>query len=172
MVTASILGVSKGAARAAMTRAAGLLAVWILIAGADPADLPAAIVAAALAGSASLILHPPNAHRVRLLPLMRLVLRLLFESVLAGADVARRALDPKLPLNPGLIHYKSVLPAGPARVGFGTIMSLVPGTLPAGSTADGALLIHCLDITRPVTASLMRDEAVLRTALGAAPIRG
>ncbi len=149
----------------AIARWIALLAVWILIAGASPADLPAGMIAAALASWASLTLHPPRAQRARPVPLIRLGLRLLFDSVVAGFDVARRALDPRLPLNPGLIRYDTRLPPGPARAAFCTIMSLVPGTLPVGSAPDGTLLVHCLDQAKPVAASLERDEAVLLSAL-------
>ena len=41
-------------------------------------------------------------HGARLVPSSRLVLLFLYHSVVAGADVARRALDPRLPLLPGI----------------------------------------------------------------------
>lgn len=56
----------------AIARWIALLAVWILIAGASPADLPAGMIAAALASWASLTLHPPRAQRARPVPLIRL----------------------------------------------------------------------------------------------------
>jgi multicomponent Na+:H+ antiporter subunit E len=143
-----------------------LLFIWLLIAGTNPSDLPTGIVAAVVAAWASLVLLPPSARRVRLAPLSWLGLRLLRQSVIAGADVARRALDPRLPLNPGFVRYRPALPGDMARSAFATLMSLVPGTLPVGSTQDGVLLVHCLDVSQPVGASLGRDDALLSRALG------
>jgi multicomponent Na+:H+ antiporter subunit E len=156
---------TSSTARAVITRGICLLVLWILIAGTSRSGLEAGVIAAALASWASLILHAPTTRRVRLAMLMWLGVRLLFNSVVAGFDVARRALDPRLPLNPGLIRYGTNLPPGSLRAAFATMMSLVPGTLPVGSTPDGALLVHCLDRKAPVTAILARDEASLRLAL-------
>jgi multicomponent Na+:H+ antiporter subunit E len=172
MLSPPRLGGTAATARAAITRAIGFLAVWILIGGTYPTDFPAGLVAAALASWASLVLHPPSARRLKFGPLMRLGSRLLFDSVVAGFDVARRALDPRLPLNPGSIRYVSGFPPGSARAVFGTIMSLVPGTLPLGPAADGTLLVHCLDLDQPIAANLAQDEAALRAALGEVPISG
>ncbi|MGH7156331.1 MAG: Na+/H+ antiporter subunit E [Acetobacteraceae bacterium] len=151
--------------RTMVTRWLGLFVAWIVIAGADPPDLPAGIIAAALATWASLVLYPPGPHRIRLVPLLMLCLRLPLQSVLAGVDVACRALDPRLPLDPGFIRYRTKLPAGMPRSAFGTVMSLVPGTLPVGFDNAGTLLVHCLDVKQPVAASLARDEAVFHAAL-------
>jgi multicomponent Na+:H+ antiporter subunit E len=151
--------------RAAIARGIGLLVVWILIAGANPSDLPTGVIAAVLATWASLVLHPPGVQRIRFAPLMRLSLRLLVESFLAGFDVARRALDPRLPLRPGLIRYKPASAPGPTQAVFCTITSLVPGTLAVRPAADGELIVHCLDVGQPVIAGLARDEAALLSAL-------
>ena len=149
----------------AIARWIGLLMLWFLIAGTNPSDFPAGMVAAALASWASVVLYPPGTKRVRFVPLIRLGLGVLLNSVVAGFDIARRALDPRLPLNPGIVRYAPGLPQGSARAVFSTIASLVPGTLPLGSAPDGMLLVHCLDTAQPVAASLARDEAALRSAL-------
>jgi multicomponent Na+:H+ antiporter subunit E len=165
-VTALELPAVGGLAGAAVARAIGFFVVWILIAGADPSDLPAGVIATLLATWVSLVLQPAGTQRIRFTPLIRFGLRLLFESLLAGLDVARRALDLRLPLNPGVIRYEADLPPGSACAAFCTVMSLVPGTLPIGSAGDGALLVHCLDLAQPIAANLARDEAALRRALG------
>jgi multicomponent Na+:H+ antiporter subunit E len=155
-------------ARAAVVRWVGLLVVWILIAGVRRSDVPAGIVAAAAATWVSVVLNPPGAWRIRLVPLMRIGLHLLVNSLFAGTDVARRALDPRLPLNPGSIHYPAASPAGAPRALLSTIACLVPGTLAIGPTVDGTLLVHCLDVAQPVEAGLASDEALLLRALSGA----
>ena len=143
-----------------VVRAVGLFVLWITLTGGNPADVVAGAVSALAATWASLRLLPPTTSRMRPAALARLVLRFLCQSVVAGADVARRALDPRLPLRPGFVVYQVGLPPGPARSMFTTLMSLLPGTVPTGSNEKGELLIHCLDSEQPVTAQLAAEEAV------------
>jgi multicomponent Na+:H+ antiporter subunit E len=44
--------------------------------------------------------------------------------------------------------------------------SLLPGTLPAGFTSEGDVLIHCLDVTQPVIGELTVEEAGFARAFG------
>ena len=104
--------------------------------------------------------------------LSALALRFLYQSVVAGADVARRALDPRLPLRCGFVLYRTGLPPGPARHSFTTLMSLLPGTVPTGSDRDGALLIHCLDVEQPVAAQLAEQEGLFVQVIDAGPRNG
>ncbi len=144
----------------AVVRAVGFFVLWMMLTGGNPADLVAGGVSALAATWASLRLLPPSTSRVRPAALARLALRFLRQSVVAGVDVARRALDPRLPLTPGFIVYPVGLPSGPARNMFTTLMSLLPGTVPTGSDEKGGLLIHCLDVEQPVTAQLAAEEAM------------
>ena len=147
-------------------RAACLFVLWTVLTGGSPTDLLAGAVAASMATWASLRPLPPAAGRVRPAPILRLALRFLCQSVVAGVDVARRALDPRLPLNPGLIIYPVGLPHGPARDMFTSLMSLLPGTVPIGMAENGGILIHCLDTGQPVAAQLTAEEALFATAVG------
>lgn len=162
--------------RAAVARGAGLFGGWLLLAGpgwSNPAAVPAAdvlvgLVAAAAATWASLHLLPPSPGRIRLGALGRLVLRFLWQSIVGGIDVARRAFAPRLSLQPGYLVYPVRTQSGPRRALFGALTSLVPGTLPVGSDprAGGALVYHCLDLRQPVAAGLARDEALMIQACG------
>ncbi len=148
-------------------RGAAFLVLWlILVGGPDPADRPAGIVAVAAATWASLRLLPPGGGRPSIIVLARLLLRFARQSIVAGADVAWRALDPKLPLRPGFVIYPAHLPAGPALNAFCALTSLAPGTLPAGSDDSGAVVVHCLDVGQPVASHLAADEALLTRAMG------
>ena len=91
-------------------------------------------------------------------------LRFLCQSVVAGADVARRALDPRMPLQPGFLAYPVSFPPGIARNAFATLTSLLPGTVPAGDE-NGQLVYHCLDVDQPVASQLAAEEAALTRAI-------
>ncbi|MBV8615650.1 MAG: Na+/H+ antiporter subunit E [Acetobacteraceae bacterium] len=154
--------------RLVTVRWAVLLLTWIVIAGASRPALPAGVIAAGVAAWVSVLVQPPRKQPVSPVPLLQLGGRLLAQSVVAGWDIARRAFDPALPLNPGLIRFPSRLAPGPAQAAYSTIVSMVPGTLPLGPAPDGSLLVHCLDTTLPVAAGLARDEALWVRALGGA----
>ena len=92
-------------ARAVLLRGAAFFGFWVVLIGVGPADLAAGVVAAAAATWASLRLAPPGAGRVRFSALPGFTLRFLWQSVIAGWDVARRAFDPRLitSLSPALL---------------------------------------------------------------------
>lgn len=150
---------------ATVARAAGFLILWLMLAGADPADLPAMALAVAAATWTSLHLLPPCGARWSPVGLARLALRFPVQSVVAGVEVAWRALHPGLPLRPGLVAFPTRLPPGTARDAFCMLTSLLPGTLPAGSDEDGRLLVHCLDTRQPVAAQLAVEEALFMRVL-------
>jgi multicomponent Na+:H+ antiporter subunit E len=151
--------------RQAAVRAVAFFAIWLALSG----GLLPGIVAALAATWISLRLMPPGPARLRLWALAEYALRFLVQSVLAGADVARRALDPRLPLQPGFVRYPVGLPVGARRNIFTTLTSLLPGTIPLGADDGGALVIHCLDTGQPVAAQLAAEEAMLVRVIGAPP---
>ena len=136
-----------------------------VLTGHDAADLIAGAVAAASAAWASLRLFAPTPGDLRLSMLARLALRFPYHSLVAGMDVARRALDPRLPLRCGFILYPAALPPGPKRQAFTSVMSLLPGTVPAGAN-EGELLIDCLDVGQPVAAQSAAEEALFARVFG------
>jgi multicomponent Na+:H+ antiporter subunit E len=148
----------------ALLRCAILFAFWVVLIGTDLADLAAGIVTAALATWVSLWLLPPVRARLRPTALPALVARFAWQSVVAGWDVARRALDPRLPLAPGFVEYRCEFPPGIGRNAFTSLTSLLPGTVPIAD--DGTTLrYHCLDVNQPVAAQLAAEEALLTRAL-------
>jgi multicomponent Na+:H+ antiporter subunit E len=148
----------------AIARGAGFLGLWIVLIGLDPLDLVVGVFAAAAATWTSLRLLPPGSHRLRLAALPRLALRFLWQSVVAGADVARGAFDPRLPLEPGVVVYPTKYPRGPARNAFASLTSLLPGTVPVGDD-DRGLEYHCLDVGQPVTEQLAAEENAVARVL-------
>ena len=158
--------------RPVVLRAFGFAALWSMLTGGNPADLMAGVAAILAASWTSLRLLPPGRSRWRPASLARLGVRFLYQSVIAGADVARRALDPRLPLAPGFVVYPVGLPPGPARSMFTTLVSLLPGTVPTGADARSPLLVHCLDAEQPVTAQLAAEEAMFARVIAEAPSDG
>ena len=157
---------SSGLARAAAARAAFFLVFWLMISGWAPADLPVGLAAVAGAAWTSLRFLPPKQSPFRLAPLAALATSFLRQSVVSGADVAWRALNPSLKLKPGLVTCPLGLPPGGQRSAFCALSSLMPGTLPTGTDEHGALLVHCLDIGQPVAANLAAEERLFIRAVG------
>jgi multicomponent Na+:H+ antiporter subunit E len=141
------------------------MGVWLMIAGWKEEDLPVGVVAAALALWISLSLLPPTGLRPRIAPLAKLALRFLSGSIVAGMDVARRALLPRLDLRPGFVAVPVSLPPGTARDAFLVYQSLQPGTSP--TSAEGEVIqVHCLDTSQPIAAAISADEALFKRAVG------
>jgi multicomponent Na+:H+ antiporter subunit E len=152
--------------RSALGRLTFFLVLWLMTAGWQPKDLPIGVLAACGAAWVSMLLTPPRDGRLRPAPLVALVARFLRGSIVAGFDVAIRALTPRLRLAPGFVTFPLSVPAGGARDAFCFYESLQPGVLPTGAENDG-LMMHCLDVTQPIAAGVARDEALFRKATAA-----
>lgn len=149
----------------ALARGAMFLALWlVLMPSAKPADLGFGLVSTVAATWTSLHLLPREAGHVRFRALLGFVPHFLWQSVLAGIDVARRALDPRMPMQPGFVVCPVGFPPGLARNEFASIMSLLPGSVPVGET-ETAIVYHCLDVTQPVAQHMAEEEQLLTKAL-------
>jgi len=155
---------------ATLGRGVTYLVVWMVIAGGNADDLAPGLGAAVLATWASLRLMPPDpaGGSVRWLAALRLLARFSRISVLAGLDVARRALSPRMRLAPGFVRYPPQLPPSDARSLFQAMTSQMPGTIPSGTEPSGAIAYHCLDASQPVAEQLAEEESRLLEALGGA----
>jgi multicomponent Na+:H+ antiporter subunit E len=152
-------------ARTAAIRALLYFGVWIVIdQSAKPANLGFGVLATTAATWASLKLMPPASGRVRLGVLLMLLPRFLWQSLVAGIDVARRAFSPRLPLQPGFVDYAPGLPRGSARNAFEAISSLLPGSVPTGET-ETVIEYHALDTAQPVVEQLAAEEQAYAKAL-------
>ena len=158
--------------RGSFPRFAGFFGFWLVLSGVKPVDLLVGALAAMAANWVSLRALPPGQWSFRPGVFVRFVARFLRQSIGAGIDVAWRALDPRLPLRPGFVVYRSQLPVGAARNAFCTVTSLLPGTLPCGSDQGDGLLIHCLDTDQPVCAQLAAEETLFVQIAGGARHNG
>jgi multicomponent Na+:H+ antiporter subunit E len=161
---------TRGEWSAALRRAAGYFVLWMVISGAGSVDVLPGIAVAALAAWVSLRLMPPDpvGGSVRWLAAVGLFARFARISVLAGLDVARRALSPRMRLAPGYVHYRPELPPSDALGLYLAMTSQMPGTIPSGRDPSGAVAYHCLDAAQPVAAQLAEEERRLLVALGGA----
>ncbi len=159
---------SGTAARAALLlRAVGFFALWMLLMQSfKVADLLIGLLATVAATWTSLHMLPPDSGSIRFHRLLLLLPHLFWQSIIAGVDVARRALSPQPRLNPGFVDCPLSFPPGLARNTFASITSLLPGTVACGDLANG-LTYHCLDVTDPVIDQLHEEESRLKAALQA-----
>lgn len=151
--------------RAAMERFVLFAAAWVVLTGAYPGKLYFALPAVLGATWASLRMLPPSRRRGSPVAGLRLAGGFLARSVMGGIDVARRALHPRMPLAPGWRALPTRLPEGGARVALAGELSLLPGTLVAGSRED-RLLVHCLDVRQDVASAMALEEARIAQAAG------
>jgi multicomponent Na+:H+ antiporter subunit E len=153
---------------ASVARSGVLLALlWTALTGGEPASW--AIGAPAVAAGAAIAFLLPPAASWRLSPTGALVFVGWFaaQSLRGAVDVARRALDPRLPLRPGFRSFETGLPPGPARIVMINTITLLPGTLTAGIRGD-RLIVHMLDTRADLARELAAVEARVR-ALFALP---
>lgn len=140
-----------------LIRFALYLPIWLVLTNADPAAVPAGVLAAGAASLASLRLAPPSGFRIRLPSVPGFVAGFLWRSLLGGIDVASRALAPSPRLDPGFIRHPVALPKDLRRSVLAGEVNLLPGTLAAGYAGDD-MYVHCLDLGQPVSATLAHEE--------------
>ena len=152
--------------KAVIHRAALFAGGWLVLTGAQPAAIAPGLAVSAAATWLSLWLLPAR-HPFAFWRLLRHVPRFFVGSVKGGVDVALRAFSPRMHLQPGWIDVPSALPDG-ARAALGGELSLMPGTLCAGS-AQGRLIVHLLDTTAGFDHAIPREEAEIAAMIGQRP---
>jgi len=71
----------------------------------------------------------------------------LWECLKANIDVASRVLNPKLPINPGIVKVKTTLKSDTGLTFLANSITLTPGTLCVDIDAEkGILYIHWIDV--------------------------
>ena len=152
--------------RSLALRSVALLITWLVIAEGDVSSLVIGAPLALLAAGLSTALRPQPFARISLPGLARFTAFFAVQSVRGGIDVALRAYRPAMPLDPACVTYPLRLEDTFQRVLFSTIVSLLPGTLSAAFEGD-TLVVHALDKTQSVTASLADLERRVAELFGA-----
>jgi multicomponent Na+:H+ antiporter subunit E len=68
---------------------------------------------------------------------------ILYQIILANVDVAKRVLDPKMPIDPGMITFESVLKTDLSKTTLANSITLTPGTVTI-DIDDDTFLIHAI----------------------------
>jgi len=69
----------------------------------------------------------------------------LVELVKSNLDVARRIISPSLPINPGIVKFKTKLTSEYAKMVLANSITLTPGTLSL-DIIDDTFYIHWIDV--------------------------
>lgn len=141
-------------------------ALWVVLDGGKVTGWIVGAPAAVLAAWLSVRLWPTGVVRLRVGGLVPLAWYFVRNSVVAGVDVAVRAFHPRLPLRPGFVEVDCVLPGGVRRDGLLALGSLLPGSLPVAETAEGRIVLHCLDTDQPTAEQMLELERRLCRMLG------
>ncbi|QKT04328.1 Na+/H+ antiporter subunit E [Ectothiorhodospiraceae bacterium 2226] len=101
------------------------------------------VVAVVTVAGLSLLTLAPGDLWWRPINLGRFVVYFAGQSLIGAVDVARRALQPRMPLDPAFVDYELRLRAALPRALFLNTLSLTPGTLSA-EIEDDRLRLHVL----------------------------
>lgn len=151
--------------RTALVRAVLLGVLWWVLTGGAADGWKFGVGVVALATTCSLTLAPAPHRAWSVAGLARFAWVFLWGSFRGGLDVAFRALDPRLPLQPAVMDYELRLPVGPASVWFAVTLSLLPGTL-AVHVHGTSLQIHALVPDPTVIHELRTLEAATASLFG------
>ncbi len=128
-----------------LLKAAALFGLWLVLSGQYDA---VHVVLGACFSLAIAWLHAaaPKAGRASF-PWIRFILYLpwLFSRIVfSGLHITRLVLDPRMPLDPKLIRYRTQLRDPVAQVLLGNSITLTPGTVTA-EISTSELVVHALD---------------------------
>lgn len=157
----------------ARVRSAALAAIvlgglWLVLTGFAPGALVFGGPAIAAAAALSFLFPPAPPWRIAPFAAVRFAFYFAWQSVCGALDVARRALDPRMPLAPGFRTVTLTLRPGPGRILLANTISLLPGTLSA-EIAGNRLIVHALDTDADIAAEVADLERRIRAVFGERP---
>lgn len=119
-----------------------------------PPDIQHALIGILAAGivayiSGDLFTRRPHhfTHPTRYLWFCYYVVLFLWECIKANIDVAARVLNPKMPINPGIVKIRTTLKSDTALTFLANSITLTPGTFCIDIVPEeGILYIHWIDV--------------------------
>jgi multicomponent Na+:H+ antiporter subunit E len=148
------------------SRFLGYYLLWWILTEAYPGAWRFGLPVVLLALLANWKMRKAGAWRWRLAGFGRFFPFFLWQSLRGGIDVARRAIDPRLPLAPGFFEHRLRLPSGPSRIFLADTISLLPGTCSVSLEREEFLEVHVLDEAMPIEQSLRRLEERIALLFG------
>ncbi|MBN2781437.1 MAG: Na+/H+ antiporter subunit E [Candidatus Marinimicrobia bacterium] len=138
----------------------GLMLIWVMLTPRDMQEIVAGLIVSALVVLLTLGMEPVLGD-VRLTPKslwygVLYVLVFLRELLVSNLDVARRVIDPKLPIKPGIVKVRTKLQSRIGRTLLANSITLTPGTLTAEIRGD-YLYIHWIEIRHEDLEGATRD---------------
>lgn len=140
-------------------------AIWVVLTNGDTSSWMFGIPFTAFAALVSSAMSPITRLPIRPLALIRFLAYFLRNSVVGGVDVALRALQPSMPLTPGIVVCSLRLPTPTTRALLAYTVSLLPGTLSSG-LEDEVIALHVLDTEQPVLVEIRRIENLIADIMG------
>lgn len=123
-----------------IVRALGFAVLWAILTGAKGWAVGVPVIA--LATTMSALATPVS--RWSLAGIAQFLPYFLWNSLRGGVDVAARALNPALPIDPAVVRYEMRLVSAEARVLMADTVTLLPGTLSADLQGN-VLFVHVLN---------------------------
>jgi multicomponent Na+:H+ antiporter subunit E len=142
----------------------GYFCLWLLLTGAS--GWAFGLVLALAASVLSLWLQLPF-PRLKVFHLPAFLGFFLLEVLVGAWDVARRALHPRMPLDPAWVTHRFQCADPRVRLGLSALVGLMPGTL-ASHIADDTLHLHVLDHAQAWRLPVQKMEMHLARLVGAA----
>ena len=139
-----------------------LFVFWVLLSSFfDALHLVAGILCSLLVASTSYKLLRPGKNIRTFTNLILYIPWLLYKIVIANLDVAYRALHPKMPIDPRIVEFKSVLKSDLSLTTLANSITLTPGTITV-DVKDRTYLVHAL--TSKAAEELLKGDMQARVA--------
>ena len=148
----------------ALTAVAALVALWLVLAGGEPASWVVGGPTIAFALGLLLALPPAKVGTFRAAALVRLVAVFAVQTLRGAVDIGARSLASEPIPRPGIVRWRTRLASPVARLVLVHAISLVPGTLTARLTGN-ELFIHVLDAEAPWREDVAALERRIHAAL-------
>ena len=98
-------------------------------------------------------------HPKKVFNIIKFIFVFLIALIKSNFDVARRVINPKLPINPGIVTYKTELKSDTAKVLLANAITLTPGTLTVDVIGND-MYIHWIDV-------VSKDPEIIFNEIGA-----
>ncbi len=143
---------------------AALWLFWLVFVGnLDPQEMLVGAVAAALvtllrSGQPCLLENVNFLNPRRVFMALAYIPYMIWAIIVANLDVARRVVQPRLDINPGIVRIKTRLKNPVARMILANSITLTPGTLTVEVSGDD-LYIHWIDVHAQDSEAASREIA-------------